>query len=62
MFVERYTLTQRKKIFSMKDDDSKAFDCMNHLVLIAKLYNYGISTLSINIEPKSMNASVRDLE
>ena len=51
-------------------DISKAFDCIKHRLLIAKLYNYGGSPLSINmifwavgrIEPKSMNASVRDLE
>ena len=30
-------------------DLSKAFDCINHPYLIAKLYNYGVSPLSINM-------------
>ena len=30
-------------------DLSKAFDCINHPRLIAKLYNYGVSPLSINM-------------
>ena len=30
-------------------DLSKAFDCINHPLLIAKLYNYGVSSLSINM-------------
>ena len=28
---------------------SKAFDCINHPFLFAKLYNYGVSPLSINM-------------
>ena len=30
-------------------DLSKAFDCINNPLLIAKLYNYGVSPLSINL-------------
>ena len=30
-------------------DPSKAFDCINHPLHIAKLYNYGVSPLSINM-------------
>ena len=30
-------------------DLSKTFDCINHPLLIAKLYNYGVSPLSINM-------------
>ena len=30
-------------------DLSKAFDCINHPLLIAKLYNYAVSPLSINM-------------
>ena len=28
---------------------SKTFDCINYLLLIAKLYNYGVLPLSINM-------------
>ena len=30
-------------------DQAKAFYCINHPLLIAKLYNYGVSPLSINM-------------
>ena len=33
---------------ALQTDLSKAFDCINHPFLIAKLYNYGVSPLSIN--------------
>ena len=30
-------------------DLSKTFDCINHSLVIANLYNYGVSPLSINM-------------
>ena len=34
---------------ALPTDLSKAFDCINHSLVIAKLYNYGVSSLSINM-------------
>ena len=34
---------------ALLNDISKAFDRINHLLLIAKIYNYGVSPLSINM-------------
>ena len=36
-------------------DLSKAFDCINHPLLIAKLYNYEVSPLSINMTSYTSN-------
>ena len=38
-------------------DLSKGFDCINHPLLIAKLYNYGVSPMSIDIIFSYLNNS-----
>ena len=38
-----------KKFGALLTELFKAFDCINHPLLIAKLYNYGVPPLSINM-------------
>ena len=43
------TISRGNEFGALLTDLSKAFNCMNHLLLIAKLHNYGVSPLSINM-------------
>ena len=43
------TIDRGNEFGALLTDLSKAFDCINHPLLIAKLYNYGVSPLSINM-------------
>ena len=43
------TIDRVNEFGALLTDLSKAFDCINQLLLIAKLYNYGVSPLSINM-------------
>ena len=43
------TIDKGNEFGALLTDLSKAFDCINNPLLIAKLYNYGVSTLSINM-------------
>ena len=45
----KYAIDRGDEFGALLDDLSKAFDCINHPLLIAKLYNYGVSPLSINM-------------
>ena len=49
--IERFkeTIDRGNEFGALLTDLSKVFDCINHLVLIAKLYYYGVSSLSINM-------------
>ena len=43
------TIDRGNEFGALLTDLSKAFDCTNHSLLIAKLYNYGVSASSINM-------------
>ena len=49
--IEKFkeTIDRGNEFGDLLTDISKAFDCINHPRLIAKLYNYGVSPLSINM-------------
>ena len=51
VMVEKFKeAIDRGNVFgALLTDLSKAFDCINHPLLIAKLYNYGVLTLSNNM-------------
>ena len=51
VMIEKFkeAINRGNKLGAFVTDLSKAFDCINHQLLIAKLYNYGVSTLSINM-------------
>lgn len=42
-------LENRKHVFSIFMDLSKAFDCLNHDILMTKLSNYGLENSSLNL-------------
>ena len=49
--IEKFkeTIDRGNELVALLTDISKAFDCINHSILIAKLYNYGVSPFSINM-------------
>ena len=51
VMIEKFkeTIDRGNEFGALLTDLSKAFDCINHSLFIAKLYNYGVSTLSINM-------------
>ena len=49
VMIEKFKETIGNEFGSLLTDLSKAFDCINHPLLTAKLYNYGLSPLSINM-------------
>ena len=51
VMIERFkeAIDRGYEFGALLTDLSKAFDCINHPLLIAKLYNYGVSPLPINM-------------
>ena len=49
--IEKFkeTMDRGNEFGVLLTDLSKAFDCISHLSHVAKLYNYGVSPLSINM-------------
>ena len=51
VMIEKFkeTIERENKFDALLTDLSKAFDCINHPLLIARMYSYGVSPLSINM-------------
>ena len=51
VMIEKFkeTIERENKFDALLTDLSKAFDCINHPLLIARMYNYRVSPLSINM-------------
>ena len=49
--IEKFkeAVERRNKLGAVLTDLSKALDCINHPLLIARMYNYGVSPLSIKM-------------
>ena len=49
--IEKFkkTIDRGDEFGALLSELSKVFDCINHPLLIAKLHNYGVSPLSINM-------------
>ena len=72
--IEKFkeTIDRGNEFGTLLIDFSKAFGCINHPLLIAKLYNYGVPPLPVNMilsclsnrtrRTKINERSVRDLE
>ena len=63
----REAIRRGKQFGTLLNDLSKAFDCIDHITLTAKLYEYGVSSSVLNIissylKHRTQQTKIKDFE